>query len=63
MDANNTTRKYPSYTLAQLEQAVAEGNGNPVMLKEIEDRKAGRSVVRVVPQITGGTIYIKVGRL
>jgi len=33
------------------------------MLKEIEDRKAGRSVVRVVPQILGGTIQIKVGRL
>jgi hypothetical protein len=61
--AKKSARKYPSYTLAQLEQAVAEGRGNPVMLQEIADRKAGRSVTLVVPQILGGKAMIKVGRL
>ena len=63
MDANNTTRKYPSYALAQLEQFVAEGEGNPVMVQEIADRKSGRSMVTVVPQILGGKAQVKVGRL
>jgi hypothetical protein len=63
MDSNNTTRKYPSYTLAQLEQFVADGSGNPVMLQEIADRKSGLSMVRVVPQILGGKAQTKVGRL
>jgi hypothetical protein len=63
MDNVRSTRKYPSYTLAQLETAVAEGRGNPVMIQEIADRKAGRSNVRVVPQIEGGRAQTKVGRL
>ncbi len=37
-------RKYPGYTTAELEQFVAQGQGNPVMLQEITDRKAGRSL-------------------
>lgn len=62
-NANKSARKYPSYTLGQLEQAVADGRGNPVMLQEIADRKAGISSLRVTPQILGGKAQVKVGRL
>jgi hypothetical protein len=61
--AHKSNRKYPSYTLAQLEAFVTEGNGNDVMVKEIADRKAGISNVLVVPQIDGGMPSHKVGRL
>lgn len=61
--AHKSNRKYPSYTLAQLETIVAEGRGNDVMIKEIADRKAGVSTVFVVPQIEGGKPNPKVGRL
>jgi hypothetical protein len=64
MDAGHKSqRKYPSYTLEQLEAIAAEGRGNPVMVKEIADRKAGASNVLVVPQIEGGNANPKVGRL
>ncbi|MBM6453092.1 hypothetical protein [Lacticaseibacillus paracasei] len=63
MDAARSNRKYPSYTLAQLEAFVAEGKGNPVMVQEIADRKAGRSVTLVTPQIEGGKPVSRVGRL
>lgn len=43
-------RKYPSYTLADLEKFVAEGRGNPVMVQEIADRKSGVSKHAVTPQ-------------
>lgn len=61
--AHKSTRKYPSYTLAQLEAFVAEGNGNEVMVAEIAARKAGASVAFVVPQVEGGKPSPKVGRL
>lgn len=51
MDSGISKRKYPSYTTSQLEEAVAAGRGNDVMIKEIADRKAGVSVGLVVPQI------------
>jgi len=63
MDNVRSTRKYPSYTLAQLEAFVAEGRGNPAMLQEIADRKAGRSVALVVPQIEGGIPQPVIGRM
>jgi hypothetical protein len=47
----NSTRKYPAYTTAQLEAFVAAGQGNPVMIQEICLRKAGSSIVTRVPQI------------
>jgi hypothetical protein len=56
-------RKYPSYTLAELEKFVAEGKGNPAMVQEIADRKAGISKVSVTPQILGGKIQTKIGRM
>lgn len=56
-------RKYPSYTLAELEKFVAEGKGNPVMVQEIADRKSGVSVIRVTPQILGGKAQTRVGRM
>lgn len=46
-----SARKYPSHTLVELEKFVAEGRGNPVMLQEIANRKAGTSKVLVTPQI------------
>lgn len=51
MDGANNTRKYPGFTLAQLEVAVSEGRGTPAMLEEIEARRNGSSVPFVVPQI------------
>jgi hypothetical protein len=63
MDAARSNRKYPSYTLADLERFVAEGQGTPSMVQEIADRKAGRSVTLVTPQLLGGRPVVKVGRL
>jgi len=57
------TRKYPSYSLAELERFVAEGRGNSVMKQEIADRKSGASTYKVTPQILGGTVQAKIGRL
>ncbi len=57
------TRKYPGYTLAQLESFVAEGKGNPVMVQEIADRKSGKSVYRPTPQVSGGVPSFRVGRM
>lgn len=58
MDSARSTRPFPSYTLAQLETAVAAGQGTPVMVQEIADRKAGKSVTLVTPQIQA-----RVGRM
>jgi len=63
MDANNSTRKYPAYTLADLEKFVAEGRGNVVMVQEIAARKTGTSVRLVTPQIFGGKVQAKIGRM
>lgn len=66
MDANNSTRKYPSYTLAELEAFVAKGKGNDVMLKEIADRKSGASKHLVVPQADWKNVKVKlptIGRM
>jgi hypothetical protein len=59
----NTTRKYPSYTTAQLEASVAAGRGNDVMIEEIARRKAGLSVAQITPQLLGGKAVVKVGRM
>jgi len=56
-------RKYPSYTLADLEKAVAEGRGNPTMVEEIANRKSGASQHKVTPQILGGQVQVKLGRM
>lgn len=37
---NAFSRPFASYTLAQLEVAVAEGRGTPQMISEIDRRKA-----------------------
>ncbi len=64
MDAAiNTGRKYPGYTLAQLEAAVAEGRGTDLMVQEIAARKAGTSAAFRTPQIAGGQPRLRVGRL
>lgn len=54
---------YPSYTLKDLEKFVAEGKGNPAMVLEIENRKAGTSKPKVTPQIMGGKVQTKLGRM
>lgn len=54
----NPSRKYPSYTLADLKKFVAEGKGNAVMEQEIKDRESGSSTVRVTPQILGGRVLL-----
>lgn len=56
-------RKYPSYTTTELEASVAAGRGNDVMIEEIARRKSGLSVAQVTPQIMGGKVVVKVGRL
>lgn len=61
--AYKSNRKYPSYTLSQLESAVAEGRGNPIMEAEIFTRKSGASVVFSTPQIEGGKPAPKLGRM
>jgi hypothetical protein len=63
MDGATTTRKYPSYTTADLEAFVASGQGNAVMVQEIADRKANVSVVKATPQLIGGNVQVKIGRM
>ena len=63
MEATHMIRNYPSYTTAQLESAVAAGRGNETMVQEIANRKSGVSVIRLTPQIMGGKVMAKVGRL
>lgn len=60
---SSQTRKYPAYTLAQLEGFVAEGKGTPVMVQEIADRKSGKSIHRPTPQVNGGVPAFRVGRM
>jgi hypothetical protein len=64
MDAAiKTNRKYPSYTLAELEAAVAAGRGNYLMVAEIKARKNGASSAFIVPQIDGGKGINRLGRM
>lgn len=51
MDGAISTRKFPAYTTAQLESAVAAGRGTEAMREEIERRKSGESKATVIPQI------------
>lgn len=61
--SNNKPRKYPSYSLAELEIFIANGEGTPVMIQEIADRKSGASQHKVTPQLIGGRVVTKVGRM
>lgn len=63
MDGAVSQRKYPSYTTKELEAFVAAGRGNDAMTQEIADRKSGASIVRATPQIQGGKVVTKVGRM
>ena len=66
MDAsssNNRTRKFPAYTLAQLEAFVAAGTGSDAIVAEIEARKSGASTVCKTPQIMGGKPAFRIGRM
>jgi len=46
-----------------LESFVAEGRGNEVMEREIAARKSGASTHKVTPQILGGMVQSKIGRM
>ena len=71
--AATTNRKYPSYTTAQLESAIADIKANETgsdacmcmiaMSDEVARRKAGLSQVAVTPQLIGGKIVTKIGRM
>lgn len=70
MDTGRTTRKFPGYTTAQLEASIAEGitENRSVgifnkMVEEVSARKACASIPFAVPQIKGGTLVFKVGRM
>lgn len=63
MEKAMDARKFPSYTLADLEAMVASGKGTPEIVQEIADRKAGHSTAAVTPQILGGKAMFKVGRM
>jgi hypothetical protein len=65
MDAARSTRKFPSYTTEQLKSFVARDGeaANPVMVQEIADREAGVSAPIFTPQIDGGTITVRIGRM
>lgn len=47
----------------QLSWFVASGQGNAVMVQEIADRKAHVSVIKATPQILGGKVQTKIGRM
>lgn len=63
LDAEVRKRDYPSYTLAELKEWVAKGQGSPRVLAEIAAREAGLSEHKVTPQILGGKPINKIGRL
>lgn len=70
MDAARSTRKYPSYTTAQLETFVAEGvtefrSAAKVadIAAEVAARKAGLSVHRPTPVSHGGITIPRLGRM
>lgn len=70
MDAARSTRKYPSYTTAQLETFVAEGvtefrSAEKVadIAAEVAARKAGLSVHRPTPVTHGGITIPRLGRM
>lgn len=70
MDASRSTRRYPSYTTAQLESFVAEGvtefrSAEKVadIAAEVAARKAGLSVHRPTPVTHGGIAIPRLGRM
>jgi hypothetical protein len=70
MDAGRTTRKYPSYTTAQLKAFVAEGVTEFSSAEKVADiaaevarREAGISVHRPTPVVEGGFVIPRLGRM
>lgn len=71
MDASRSTRKYPSYTTAELEATVADGVTKYCSAEKIADiaaevdrRNAGISVYRPTPVNHGGGVIIpRLGRM
>lgn len=61
MDGAISPRKFPAYTTAQLESAVAAGRGTEAMIQEIADRKAGKSVAKVIPQLVPAKALVPTG--
>jgi hypothetical protein len=65
MDAaqNLTGRKFPGYTLAELKAFVAAGKGTAEMMTEIANREIGTSTHYRVPQLIGGKVSLRIGRM
>jgi hypothetical protein len=63
MDAAKTKRRFPGYTLRELKERVAAGQGNEAMVLEIEARESGRRTPGVTPQIQGGLVIPRLGRM
>lgn len=63
--APRSKRMYPGYTLSELQEMVKTATGETLekMSKEIVARESGASKVSVTPQIQGGKVQVKVGRL
>jgi hypothetical protein len=66
-DRPSTQRMFPSYTTAQLKEFLKthemDDEKRKKMETEVANRESGASVVRKTPQIEGGKVITKVGRL
>ena len=62
--APRTARKFPAYTLAELKSWVAAGTATNLdaVLAEIAAREAGATHYKV-PQIEGGKVQPRIGRM
>jgi hypothetical protein len=75
MDTGRTTRKFPAFTTEQLKVAVidyqlgihpcgaAPAGHVEAMIAEVKAREAGTSVAFKVPQIEGGKVITRLGRM
>lgn len=61
--AFDAQRMYPSMTTTQLRQWVESGDATPLAMEELARRDSGESQVRVTPQIMGGKVQTKIGRM
>ena len=65
MDAaqNLTGRKFPGHTLAELKAFIAAGKGTAEMMTEVENRETGANTHYRVPQLIGGKVLLRLGRM
>ena len=60
---NLTGRKFPGHTLAELKAFVAAGKGTAEMMTEVENRETGANTHYRVPQLIGGKVSLRIGRM